>query len=232
MLPSLVSAMIWLLHVDQDVRNQLTPIFTKVPSSEMEIHRTILDITKPKNASKGYAALDPTRLSSAHFAAVQAAVCARGPNFVVHQLARSLAKDLPVNLDIAATLVCCGDRSLQDVLRLKCANLGGLIKKDRGLAEALIHLQRRVEAYASVLIVQIMDMQFAPLQLNSAEADMEVMPSQEVEQPMDDIDQVLNEQAAIVSLEQDPGMSMDDLYGLPGDNMGLGNLDDLDLDMF
>ena len=223
--------MVWLLHVDQEVRAQLTPIFTKPPSSEIEIHRTILDITKRKE-SKSHATLDPMKPSSATFAAVQANLHSHGPEFVVHQLVRSLAKDMSVNLDIAATLVCCSDRSLRDVLRLKCADLGGLIKKDRGLAEALVHLHRRVEAYASVLVVQVMDMQFAPLQLNSAEADMEVMPDQEAEQPMDDIDQVLNEQAAIGSLEQDPGMSMEDLYGLPSDNMGLGNLDDLDLDMF
>ena len=224
--------MVWLLHVDQDVRVQLTPIFTKPPSSEIEIHRTILKITKRKNGSKSHAALDPMKSSCATFAAVQATLCARGPEFVVHQLARALAKDLSVNLDVAATLVCCSDRSLRDVLRLKCADLAGLIKKDRGLAEALVHLHRRVEAYASVLVVQVMDMHFAPLQLNSAETDMEVMPNQEVEQPMDDIDQVLNEQAAIGSLEQDPGMSIEDLYGLPSDNIGLGNLDDLDLDMF
>lgn len=234
MLPSLVSAISWTRNVDQTLQSQLMPIFNKTPSSEADIHRTILNIMQPSKLSLDLTTLD---LQSG-FSSIQLATRVKGPEYVIDRLTSGLK--LPIDtkaLDVAATVICCADRMLRDMLRLKYATVASVLKKDRVRAEAIVHLHRRVEAYATVLIVQDIDMQFAPLQLNSDEANLEVQPTQEG-QAMDDIDQVLDEQAALGNIETDAGlgldtdMSMDDLYGLPSDDMGLTNLDDLDLEMF
>ena len=47
----------------------------------------------------------------------------------------------------------------------------------------------------------------------------------------EDIDQVLNE-AAAMGMDQLDNTNLDDMYGLQTNDFGLGNLDDLDLDMF
>ena len=127
------------------------------------------------------------------------------------------------------TLVCVLDRQLRDLLRLKFMTL-----RDSASAAPIVHLHRRVEAYASVLLVQEMPMEFVQqlTNIDTADANLDTNLDATQEQPEDEIDQVLNANA--MSMEQ-PEMTadvaMDDFYGLQNDNMGL-DLDDLDLDMF
>lgn len=212
----------------------MLPIFTK--NIDDEVHRTILAMlgTEPwtyklerggdfeKDAASYIAGGSPS-LPSSLYSLVQA----RGADYALQCILRTLSTNFSTALDVMATLVCVMDRPLRDLLRLKFTTL-----KDPALAEATVHLHRRVEAYASVLIVQDLGMEFTQLpDIDTASANLDATQ----EQPVDDIDQVLNETAVMGNMEQ-PEMTgdvtMDDFYGLQGDNMGLENLDDLDLEMF
>ena len=237
LLPSLVSAITWAKR--NPIANKiLMPMFTK--TIDDEVHRTILSMTgtEPwsfqlerggnfdKDAAayiSGGAAFLPVSLKTL--------MEARGPEAALRSISRSLSTSFSMTLDVMATLVCVSDRSLRDLLRLKFATL-----KDPSTAEAIVHLHRRVEAYASVLIVQDIGMDF--VQLSNMETTNENLDTTQ-EQQVDDIDQVLNETAVMGSMDPQPEMtadvSMDDFYGLQNDNMGLENLDDLDdlsLEMF
>jgi hypothetical protein len=155
-------------------------------------------------------------------ASLRSLLQARGPETALQCILRVLTVDFSA-LDVMATLVCVADRPLRDLLRLKFTTL-----KDPLIAEVTVHLHRRVEAYASVLIVQDLGMEIAQLSaIDTTNANLNASQ----EQPVDDIDQVLNENAVMSSMEQ-PEMigdaSMDDFFGLQSDNMGL---DDLDLDL-
>ena len=232
-MPSLVSAIIW-ARSDPKAGTVMLPIFTK--NIDDEVHRTILAMlgTEPwtyklelagdfENDAPSYIVGGSPSLPSSLHSLLQA----RGVDHALQCIVRTLSTNFSAALDVMTTLVCVMDRPLRDLLRLKFTTL-----KDPALAEATVHLHRRVEAYASVLIVQDLGMEFAQLpEMDAASATMDVTQ----EQPVDDIDQVLNETAVMGNMEQ-PEMTgdvtMDDFYGLQGDNMGLENLDDLDLEMF
>lgn len=152
-----------------------------------------------------------------------------GAEAALVEILHVLSSNWPSALDMMATLICVEDRSLRDLLRIRVNTL-----KQQAGAEKIVHLHRRVEAYASVLIIQDLGMDFLPLNnIDTTNANLDVTQ----EQPVDDIDRVLNETAAMGGAMDQPELStdvnMDDFYGLQGDdNMALGNLDDLDLDMF
>ena len=158
---------------------------------------------------------------------LQSLMQARGVDIALQCVLRALSTNFSIALDVMATLVCVSDRPLRDLLRLKYATL-----KDPTLAGAIVHLHRRVEAYASVLIVEDLGMELVQLpDIDNRSANLD--PAHE--QPVDDIDQVLNETAVLGNMEQPEttgDVTMDDFYGLHSDNMGLENLDDLDLEMF
>ena len=261
LLPSLVSATAWLNSVsDSDARSLMHPIFTKCPASQeaKTIHRTIMDMTGLASpfgfevkASPKLSTLQANIMSFTSnpstggniTAAFRTATQCHGLEAAFNTLLDVLlhfsgTADFLSALDVTSVLVCIADRQLRDLLRIKHSGLGVMLKKQQRLqAEAIVHLYRRVEAYASVLMVQEMSVdQFATLQLSNIDAvaaNMEVPPAtQETrgDEPMDDIDQMLNESAAMGSMEQADasGLNMDDFY--MQDEME--NLDDLDLEMF
>jgi hypothetical protein len=142
-------------------------------------------------------------------------------------------------LDLIGTLVCTS--GLRQHLQLRLANLGQLLKQRESLrAEAIVHLCRCVESYSSLLVVQDVNMDIG----NLPEIETSTIapgPIESTQQPVDDIDQVLNESAAMNAMDTNLGDALDggmnvgddlDSFYLQDDNMGLGNLDDLDLDMF
>ncbi|ETN39022.1 uncharacterized protein HMPREF1541_07064 [Cyphellophora europaea CBS 101466] len=252
LLPSLVSAMTWAQeHVS--IGKALMPIFTKQTGNE--IHQTILAMLQsPSNFT--FEKLEKTDLQAlqqkisaavtnpATTVSLRYALQVFGAEAVLKcildvLLQYSGTEDFHFALDLAATLVCVAD--LRDAVRLKHAELGQLLKKrDTLTAEATVHLYRRVEAYSSVFVVQETNMDIISLpHIDPSDANQE--GNQNQEQQMDDIDQVLNESAAMNAMDSglegamDDGMgqgdNMDSFY-LQDDNMGLGNLDDLDLDMF
>jgi hypothetical protein len=146
-------------------------------------------------------------------------------------------------LDAAATLVCLTGSTVREVLRLRYQNIGTLLKTGNTLgAEAVIRLYRHVEAYAGLLTVPDLgpdtfsfNQQLA--NIDTADPDLDAVAAVSTaidlpaEQPqVDSIDQVLDEAAAMTSLDNnDADMSFDALYGLEGNDM---DLNDLDLDMF
>lgn len=213
----------------------MTPVFSK--STGNAIQQTILatmnsstwsfELERGGNFEQDAAATiagKPGSLPSSLLSLLQA----KGPEAALRCILRTLQTDFAVALDVMATLVCVADREIRDLLQVKFTTL-----KDPLTAEAIVHLHRRVEAYASVLIVQDIGIEFVQLtNIDTTDANLDATQNQ----PVDDIDQVLNETAAMGSSMEQPEMSgdvtMDDFYGLQGDNMGLGNLDDLDLEMF
>lgn len=234
------------------------PIFTK--STGNEVHQTILKMLQtPSEFSAQYAekttlqelsqaiTLALTSPASGSGLFVATATKTFGANAVLKVmldvlLQHSGSGDLLFALDLIATLVCVGD--LRDTLRLKHAGLGKLLKdRDTLTAEAVVHLYRRVEVYANVFVVQETNMDIISLP-NMDTANVDTNADQNQEQQMDDIDQVLNDSAAMNAIEQNLEGVMDDPMGhsdnmdnmdsfyLQDDNMGLNNLDDLDLDMF
>jgi hypothetical protein len=212
----------------------MNPIFTKETGNE--VHHTILAMMGTDwSLELGNGSFEQEwakYMSGGGFppSALRGLMRARGPEAALRAILYTLSTDPPTALDVMATLICVMDRQLRDLLRLKFTTL-----KDPMTAAEIVHLHRRVEAYASVLIVQDIGMEFVQLSnMDTADANLDTTQ----EQPVDDIDQVLNETAAMGSMEQpeipmdQSDMTMDDFYGLQGDNMGLGNLDDLDLEIF
>jgi hypothetical protein len=146
-------------------------------------------------------------------------------------------------LDAATTLVCITGSAVQDVLRVRYQAIGTLLKTGNTLgAEAVIRLHRHVEAYAGLLAVPDMGMDTFSFNqqlanIDTADPDLDAVAAitttldLPVEQPQaDSIDQVLDEAAAMTSLDNnDADLSFDALYGLEGNDM---DLNDLDLDMF
>lgn len=253
LLPSLVSAIVW-AHQYPTVGKALMPIFSK--STSNEVHQTILSMvqspedfcaerfdTTDLQGLQQKISLSITNPGSGYY--LQYAVDTFGAETVLKSildvmLQHSGSGDFLFVLDLAATLVCVG--GARDAVRLRYANLGRLLKKrDTLTAEATVHLYRRVEAYASVFIVQETNMDIIPLPNMDSTTNANAEANQNQDQQIDDIDQVLNESAAMNALDSglegamddsmDQGDNMDSFY-LQDDNMGLGNLDDLDLDMF
>jgi Mediator complex subunit Med5 len=253
LLPSLVSALSWLNAFD-DAGTLMLPIFMKAPETDEAargIHKTILSMnalsfsfdSKPAmtlDSFQGEVIACVTSSTETNLpAALEAVLRTQGIEASLAALLNALlhfsgSTEFLFALDIVATLTCTADRRLRHLLLLKHASLGMLIKKSPLTAEAIVHLHRRVQAYASVLVVQEVGMDFTTLQLANIEAtaaNMEVAPTQDAQtdQPMDDIDQVLNESATMSMGQGDTGLDIDDFYGLQND---MGNLDDLDLEMF
>ena len=275
LLPSLVTALEWLRSVeDKSAKAKFLATLSKSPESREArgIHQTILDMTDPTSQFAFHQR--PTGDAKSFKETAKAVIISKDTSAILPSVAQSLIRvhglDTALGtmlrallhfakkahfleaLDGLATLVCVTDRQVRDLLRLKYVTLGSLLKANKtSLAEVIVHLHRRVEAYASVLIVNDIPMdQFTTLQLSNIDAvaaNMEIPPqaSQEMsvdvagmpvemsgDQQMDDIDQVLNESAVMGGLDQvdTSGLNMDDFYGL--DDSGMGNLDDLDLEMF
>lgn len=254
LLPSLVSVITW-CQQHPAMGKQLMPIFSK--STGNEVHQTILsmlqsptkfcieesDMTNLQRLSQK-TALAVTSAAAGSDLFIQPAIRSFGAEAVLKALLDVLlqysgSEDFLYALDLIATLVCMG--GIRDVLRLRYANLGKLLKdRDTLTAEAIVHLYRRVEAYSSVFVVQEANMDIVSLP-NMDAGDATIDADQNAGQQMDDIDQVLNESAAMNALESNLEGGMDDTmdqndnmdsFYLQDDNMGLGNLDDLDLDMF
>lgn len=253
LLPSLVSAISW-CQQHSNIGKQIIPIFAK--STGNEVHQTILSMLQsPKGFCSRYSekttlrdlsqkialAISSPALSSGIF--IPSAVEMFGADAVLQVildvlLQHSGSADFLFALDLVATLVCVG--GLRDVLRLRHANLGKLLKtRDTLTAEAVVHLSRRVEDYAIVFVVQETNMDI--IALPNMDTTVDTTADQNQEQQMDDIDQMLNDSAAMNALENNLGSALDDpmtqndnmdSFYLQDDNMGLGNLDDLDLDMF
>lgn len=142
-------------------------------------------------------------------------------------------------LDFMATIVATCERQLRSALHASHLNIGDYLKKGENLyAEAVLHLYRRVDLYMTALTAQDlgMDHSFAPMAgLNVANVNLDggAAPNfdQNIQSQNEDIDQVLNEAVALGNLDQVDNSGFDEMYGLSGD-LGLGSLDDLDLDMF
>jgi hypothetical protein len=223
-----------------DAAAVMLPIFTK--DSSNEIHQTIikmltgsyLDWSFQIDPTSGFhSALDQYLASGdgTVIASLHALLLFEGPSGALNAVLKSIDKHGSAIIDLLAVLICLEKRILRDMLCVKV----NLLKEQEG-ADNIVHLYRRVEAYASVLIVQDLGMEFLPLNnlnIDTTNANLDVTQ----DAPVDDIDRVLNESAVMNSAMDQPDMStdvnMDDFYGLQGnDDMALGNLDDLDLDMF
>lgn len=254
LLPSLMSAITW-CQQHPGIGRQLMPIFTKTTGNE--VHQTIISMLEsPVQFTAGYC--EKTSLESvAQKATLAVSNVGAVSGLLVEPATRTFGSEAVLNamlgvllhysgraeflfaMDLVATLVCVGD--MRDTLRLWYANVGKLLKDRETLtAEAIVHLYRRAEAYASVLVVQQTSMDMVSLP-NIDTADAAATADQNQEQQMDDIDQVLNDSAAMNAMENNLEGAMDDSmshndnldsFYLQDDNMGLGNLDDLDLDMF
>lgn len=155
-------------------------------------------------------------------------------------------------LDLISTIICIADAKLRDALRIRYSMLSSLIRKGDALtAEAVVRLNRQVEAYTIILAVQDMNIdQFAfthqMTNIDTANANLDAVVtgpgdgmdlSQDPGQEADSIDQVLGEVAAMSNLDDGMGandvdLSFDALYGPQSGDMNLEDLNDLDLDMF
>ena len=255
LLPSLVTALQWASSYAA-AGAVVIPILTR--DSDSEIHKNILTMMRsPADFVFRRLDLKKTDLASLQKNATTAvtspgadlslrhAVAAHG-GFAVLQclldvlLSFSGSNDFVFALDLIATLICLG--SLRNHLYVRYTELGRLLAdRDTMSAEAIVHLYRRTEAYNSVLIVEDVSMEIADLP-DVTTGEEATVPHDATVQPVDDIDQVLNESAAMNAIDTsldvglDDGMDqmdgLDSFYLPDDDNMGLGNLDDLDLDMF
>ncbi|OAL18516.1 hypothetical protein AYO22_10493 [Fonsecaea multimorphosa] len=182
------------------------------------------------------------------FALVSRAVEVRGPPATLRAIVGVLVQ-LSDNhafldaLDTLTTTVCMAGNGLRDALRLQYHNLGSLLKSGETLiAEGVVRLHRQVETYTNLLAVpemsldsfnftqQLTNMDTANANLDAATAVSGGLDMQTEQGQADGIDQVLDEVAAMGNLDSnDADMSFDALYGLPENDMDLG---DLDLDMF
>jgi hypothetical protein len=218
----------------------MLPIFTKESSND--IHQTInkmltgscLDWSFQIDTTGGFHSAVDQYLASGDgnvISSLHALLLFEGPSGALNGVLKAIGNHGPALIDLLAVLICLEKRILRDMLCVKV----NLLKEQEG-ADNIVHLYRRVEAYASVLIVQDLGMEFLPLNnlnIDTTNANLDVTQ----DQPVDDIDRVLNESAVMNSAMDQPDISadvnMDDFYGLQGnDDMALGNLDDLDLDMF
>jgi mediator of RNA polymerase II transcription subunit 5 len=252
LLPSLVSAIAWAKQ-RPSIASVALAAFTK--PTDNPIHQTIVKMLQTpaefsfgnseKVSLQGLKQIVSTSITAPGASIpVRSAAQAYGGNTVLSCLLDVLMQsfgggDVLYALDLVATLVCTGD--IKDALRLRYQDLGALLKKRESMmAMAIVHLYRRVEAYASVFVVQETNMEIIALP-NIGATNVVPEASQDQSQQIDDIDQVLNDSAALNAMDNtldsgmdggmDPGDGMDSFY-MPDDNMGLGDLGDLDLDMF
>jgi hypothetical protein len=252
LLPSLVSAISWAKQSPSTASVALTA-FTK--PTDNPIHQTIVKMLQTP-AEFSFGNIEKVDLQSLK-QVVSSSITTPGAKVPVKAAAQAFGDDSVLScllevlmqsfsggqalyaLDLIATLVCTG--GIKDALRIRYQNLGTLLKKRDSLAAmAVVHLYRRVEAYASVFVVQETNMEIIALP-NIEATNIAPPASQDQSQQIDDIDQVLNDSAALNAMDNtidnamdsgiDPGDGMDSFY-MPDDNMGLGDLGDLDLDMF
>jgi hypothetical protein len=231
LLPSLVSAIAWASN-EPTAKKLILPILTS--TTDNETHQAILGMLGPsgkvlseKNGGLEKDAARQLTRDDINLQWFEAFIEARGIDKALDAVLAALSYNFATALDVMSVLICVHERALRDLLRLRFMSL-----EDHLTAQATVHLHRRVEAYASVMVVEDIPGDF--VQLPTIEATTTELDTSQ-EQPVDDIDQVLNETAVLGSIEQ-PGIGgdvlMDDFYELQGDGMGLGSLDDLDLEMF
>jgi len=179
-----------------------------------------------------------------------------GPSSVVHEMVALLVQFAPSQnfaqlLDIAATIIASSDSvgiSLRNSLQLLHAELGKFLKKNDNLyAEALVHLYRRVEFYATALTPQpgnddtsLIPMGAADLaEINLDHIPLETDPPKQqnlqIQEPDplagEDMEQMLNEAANMGNID-DYTTNDDNMFNMDMDNYELANLDDLDMSMF
>lgn len=175
---------------------------------------------------------------------VQAMLQASGPFAVVRTSLNVLLQysgetDFHLLLDFIATVLTTADERAGQALQVLHADLGTLVvRQQTHLAEAIVHLHRRVELYTSVTRAQTMAMEqtFVPMAgLSVANVNLDAGATATFDQgepaQTADIDQVWNDAAALEGMESIENVNLDDMYGLQGDNFDLGNLD-LDMSMF
>jgi len=179
-----------------------------------------------------------------------------GPSSVVHEMVALLVQFAPNQsfaqlIDIVATIIASNDStgiSLRNSLQLLHARLGNFLKKnDNVFGEALVHLHRRVEFYATALTPQpgnddtgLIAMEAADLaEINldhiPLEADPPKQQSHQMQEPDplagEDMEQMLNEAANMGNID-DYTTNDDNMFNMDMDNYELANLDDLDMSMF
>ena len=183
-----------------------------------------------------------------------AAVQLRGPEAVVHSMVTLLVQfaanhQFPHLLDIVATLLSSTKSdgvSLRSSLQLLHARLSQFVKSgDTVFAEALVHLYRRTENYATALIVNpgtnepnIVNVESVDMtEINLDQLPQENEMPRQTQNPMaqpepmmnETIDQMLNDAVNMEGME-DYTVNDDNMFGL--DNYDLANIDDLDMTMF
>ena len=179
-----------------------------------------------------------------------------GPSSVIHEMVALLVQfaanqNFAQLLDIIATIVASTESvgiSLRNSLQLLHARLGKFLKKgDNVFAEALVHLQRRVEFYATALtpspsnddatLIPMEAADLAEINLDQIPLEMDAPKQQPVQMqdpdPMagEDMEQMLNEAANMGNID-DYTTNDDNMFNMDMDNYELANLDDLDMSMF
>lgn len=179
----------------------------------------------------------------------------RGPSNVVSDLVSLLTQfsanhEFPQLLDLIATIIASAEKEgsvLRHALQLMHARLGKLLKKgDNLLAEAVVHLHRRVEIYCSALtpqpggdehvLMQIGGVDMAEINLDQMPIDSEVGKQQAMAlaQPDqllgEDMDQMLSEAANMGTIDDYGSANDENIFNL--DNYELTDLGDLDLEGF
>ncbi|KAK5943289.1 mediator complex subunit [Knufia obscura] len=180
----------------------------------------------------------------------------RGPGAVVHALVELLVQyaanqQFAQLLDIIATIIASTDStgvSLRNSLQLLHARLGKFLKKgDNLFAEALVHLHRRIEFYATALtpqpggddtgMIPVEAADLAEINLDQIPLDPEPPKQQPVQMQEpdslagEDMEQMLNEAANMGNID-DYTTNEDNMFNMDMDNYELANLDDLDMSMF
>lgn len=184
-----------------------------------------------------------------------AAAQMKGPSVLIHEMISILVSFASSNqfphtqLDAMATLIACADfpgMSLRNSLQLLHARVSNFIKTGNSVfAEALVHLYRRVELYATALTTQpgaddqllnnVSSIDLAEINLDSMPIDPDVSKQQPTQMSQVDplagenLDQMLNESSNMGPID-DFTMNDDNMFDM--DNFDLTNIEDLDMSMF
>lgn len=185
-----------------------------------------------------------------------AAIDIRGPTAIAYGMVAILAQSLTNHnfaqlLDIIATVIAASEdqrAGLRHALQLLHTKLGKLLKTDDNLmAEALVHLHRRVEIYCDALtpqqgtddqdLMQISGVDMAEINLDQIPMDTDVTKqqtmalSQQDQLLGEDMDQMLNEAANMGTIDDyNDGTNDENMFNL--DSYELTDLGDLDLEGF
>ncbi|KPI45974.1 Mediator of RNA polymerase II transcription subunit 5 [Cyphellophora attinorum] len=257
LLPSLVSALRW-CHGHPEKAAQVLPILTR--DTDNAIHGTIVSMMQsPGNfAMPIYHTRDIKALRQDIIAAVarpgpnlslKYAVSRDGPAAVLQTLIDILVSFSGTNefvwaLDLVAILICMLEsQDLALLIYAEHALLGRTLQKRGNVtAEVVVHLFRRVSSYAGLLKVKEANIDIGNLPDVTPTQELGQVENNDNAQGVDDIDQMLNESAALTAIESNLDATVDtamqDMQGVDAldfdfmqdDNMGLGNIDDFDLD--